>query len=112
MAKRSDNPHFPEVSRLGVMNVPDPMYAVLLEKLEPKEYSHVEYIVSPMKNFVRGTIDHLPNYITQKYPDLEEALTMTKSLLMGNKGYSNDLHSSNIMWRGNVPVITDPILKL
>jgi hypothetical protein len=111
MAKRSDNPHFPVVSRLGVMNVPDPMYAVLLEKLEPKDYSRVDYIVSPMKDFFRGDIDQLPNYISREYPELEKALAMARSLLRGNKGYNDDLHSSNIMWRGNVPVITDPILK-
>lgn len=109
-AKRSDNPHFPVVSRMGVMNIPDPMYAVLIEKLQSYSYVYVARLVDPIMDFMIDDQEYdLPSWIDEKYPQLRSALLEVKAMTGTKARYISDLHNANILWRGDFPVIADPL---
>lgn len=134
LAKRSDNPHFPEVSRLGIMKIPDfrsgtlgrddvrpdiRVIACLVEKLTrvpgymlgksgdiDDEVDHQAKMLS--KQFTDYITDNTPlgERIESTWPELRAALDLVRGL---TKHYLLDLHEYNFMWRYNTPVITDPV---
>lgn len=139
MAKRSDNPHYPEVSRLGVIKFPDTRrrtgwdspnpdittYAVMLEKLNRypsfpnQDNDDVDNFTTSFAEIIRGYARFdkpLPEWIDEKWPLLRPALELIKKYATmmkrgsSHRQYGVDIHSGNIMWRGNFPVITDPLI--
>lgn len=137
LAKRSENPHFPEVSYLRYIDYEDPdndeiyrAYVLMLEKLSPVQTEEQANLAEFLIYLTEGAIDrngditpYGRNYydpariqflgdsygvsIWQIYPQLEEACRLLQGVLK-NKTYNNDLHLGNIMFRGNVPVFSDP----
>jgi len=125
IAKRTENPHFPEVSRLGRLRVGKwNLFAVLVERLKPMPPDGNQDMVSRLRGestaYLRG--DTIPRWISVMYPEWIAALDMIKPALdvkktvryrgrhaFDFKPYRLDLNSGNLMWRGNTPVITDPL---
>ncbi len=119
-AKNTDNPHFPEVSRMGRFAfVQDDQHVsligVLIEKLErvpPGEnYDDLYDLVRDIRFYLSTSTRELPLGITQRYPELQSALDILKKINTGSQGnpkYRLDITGSNILWRGDLPVISDP----
>jgi hypothetical protein len=87
---------------------------VLVEKLEYKDYAMVAGFVDAVMDYILyGEAKPLPGHITDRYPEFKEALWMVLDLVGKPKSkYADDLHNANILWRGNVPVITDPLVVM
>jgi hypothetical protein len=110
--KHQDNPHFPKVIGKPILITHD-YYAVKLEKLEPYEIKRdsVEFI-NNIDNYLhnfssKSRNESFENYL-DAFPKFKEALDLLKThkdeVLFGW-----DIHSGNIMWRGNTIVLTDPL---
>lgn len=122
LAKRSDNPHFPEVGRMGVLKIPlggkiVPVHVVMLEKLNDSPPRGVVDIRSDISLYAESPSRFpLSKSITDRFPELESALNELVGLKSKKVSYSDqpmyriDLHSGNIMYRGNTPVIIDPLV--
>ena len=110
MMKNQNNPHVPKIAGKPFTYLKK-YRVVRMEKLRPydknsesdqKTYSALMSYIS----FTKQKVDYIPSnikWLEKKYPQLDNLI----DLLVEN--YANlDLHSKNIMFRGDVPVITDP----
>lgn len=117
MAKRSDNEHYPEVSRMGILDLDgQPHYAVLMEELIPSHRipgRDSEDLVKGINRYYRnGDADLLNELIEARgWTRLMEVVDAIKSLFQNTRiYYVPDIKTDNIMWRGRIPVFTDPIV--
>ncbi len=134
IAKNSDNPHFPEVSRMGLVNVPIRvqsldeikdisirMFVVLVEQLLPMShfrgddtmYSWAMEIMVQAGNCAEFGNPISPE-VQKVYPHLNDAAMMIRQAKLKNtktlNKYSIDIHDENVMFRDPFfPVITDPM---
>ena len=117
--KHQNNPHFPKVFGKP-MKITSTYYAVKLEKLEPYDKNnnlHKAIELALKLSTYLGPNDspediktHEPEYdkILDSKPKLKEAIFHLAQFK--NKSiYDWDIHSGNVMWRGNDIVLTDPI---
>lgn len=127
LARRTDNVHFPEVSRMGMLNRDGySKYAVLMEKLNrsPLTGNLAKQFYDAVTNYMYNENSYL-DLVTDIWPELPEACEMLKRVFdkeirlrrrgwdpeyAYDKGYAEDLSWSNLMWRGNVGVFTDPMV--
>jgi len=112
--KNQHNPHIPRIKgsyiRLG-----NDAYIVRLEKLQKismDQYEKVEYIIdvfsSMLDNDSSSTeITPMQAQLIDSYHGIYEILVAIK--YMFGESYT-DIHYDNIMMRGNVPVIIDPVV--
>jgi len=117
MAKRSDNEHFPEVSRMGLLDILGvPVYAVQVERLTDADTTSRRHLRRCLQNssgdFFAGADKN--KKLAQRYPEWYPALAMIRPLFGlttrdGQQHYQNDVGGSNIMFRGNIPVLIDPL---
>lgn len=129
LAKRSDNPHFPIVSRLGVLDLlGEPHYCCLMEKLEPAFLNHdseTNDFAWAIKRYMHHRDEYFVDLYEEKYPDLMEALNEIGKLALpwtpgpnsrlrsgDTMKYALDMKPDNIMWRGDIPVFTDPVYAI
>ena len=103
VVKYQKNPHVPKM-RGKVISLGPRFKVVRLEKLEPYDYSNVQQ---------RNDFDAIDEYVygaktNREYlkGELPEILPVLDEI-MSHSGL--DLHSGNLMFRGSVPVITDPL---
>ncbi len=138
MAKNSQNEHFPEVGRMGVLNMnyhgkPFSAYAVMVEKLEKNENANAGIFAYESERYLL-TQQPLSKEYTMRWPKWVSALDEVRELAgmvkipgddwtkgdaipagweMANTKtkfwYGVDLHDQNIMWREGIPVIIDPL---
>jgi hypothetical protein len=117
--KHQNNPNLPK--RLGpIIKIGPDSYAVKLEKLRPispGEWNIVDKILETFQEYFIS-LNYDPDYemtsdvkrMMQQYPGMYE---IANALFYSNVFSSNaypDLHSGNVMMRGNVPVIIDPLV--
>lgn len=103
----------------GLIKINDETFAIRMEKLDKidsKLYNDVDSLLAAFEQYARGvkkgwdaeTMGRLRDdlsYFKEKYPGIYEIMVM-----LYKSGYQLDLHHNNMMQRGNVPVITDPIV--
>jgi len=96
------NPHFPII--YDIIEA-DSWYLVKMEKLEPLPYHKIE-----LSNQIRSLVDDDVNMLTSFSPT-SDLLNITDKIreLADILDVKVDLHQGNIMMRGLVPVITDPL---
>lgn len=107
MSNNQTNPHVPKIKGKPVKFLK--YYKIVrLEKLDAAERGHKD-LIHRIQDYV---LDHNNTasyaylnreWISNNYPQLPEILDS----IVQNK-HMLDLHTGNIMFRGNVPVITDP----
>ena len=107
-AKHQDNPNVPRVKGLPVQIAPD-TYVVRLEKLRSRgAYDHTQ--LADLLNNVE-TIDDISKedlqWIRKEYPGIYDALRVIQR---AGSSFVVDLHSDNIMMRGQTPVLVDPVV--
>ena len=104
--KYKNNPHVPKL-RGKLINVGKNFKVVRLEKLEPfRKTPEQRKIINFIDDYVfKHKIygDAASNYVSFPYPDMIPLLND----ILQHTGI--DLHDGNIMFRGSVPVITDPL---
>lgn len=113
IAKNSNNIHFPEVGKMGVMDIPggQSVYCVMIEKLSPTCYD------KPLQKLLFRNLysRQKDEAVAEQWPTWYDAFLEIYKVLRktnsqdGRYWYQNDLGGQNIMWRGNIPVIIDPI---
>jgi hypothetical protein len=127
--KHKDNPHLPKFVSAQIINLPNDMCAIRMEKLTPinqslhKVVSYSNAIVGDANYEWTGKIDNFDEleygvYQTHEYPGIAqfadqhpkylEALWLVIQLVKAGKGH-DDLTYNNCMMRGNELVITDPL---
>jgi hypothetical protein len=113
-----NNPNVPKIKG-GVIKINDETYAIRMEKLSPIDkdvYNDVDRAVGAFEWYVRGikkgwdeeTMERVRAELEEyreAYPGIYEIMAM-----IFKSGYRLDLHFNNIMQRGDIPVITDPIV--
>jgi hypothetical protein len=91
--------------------------AARMEKLESWRYSDTEndaaidavMLAIELPGACRNIVsDTTLEYVQNKWPQLPAAADALKKAKQSLKNISWDLHSDNVMLRGNVPVFTDP----
>ena len=129
MAVNNPNEHFPTFKGI-LTKVTDEYYAIRMEKLEPLNMgydyansvelsrvltayiynytssSRVRLAPTAEKTKYRETMSRLIDELEEKQPGIKKACELVTSILSGNR---LDLHPGNIMMRGPVVVITDPV---
>jgi hypothetical protein len=113
-AKHQDNPNVPRVKGLPVRIAPD-TYVVRLEKLRglirregnlSKGYDKLAYLVDRIESVDDLSKEDL-QWIRSEYPGVYDILRVIQR---AGSDFVVDLHGDNIMLRGQVPVITDPVV--
>ena len=113
-AKHQDNPNVPRVKGLPVKIAPE-TYVVRLEKLRglvPREgnlskgYDRLAYLVDRIESVDDLSKEDL-QWIRSEYPGVYDILRVIQR---AGSSFVVDLHGDNIMLRGQVPVITDPVV--
>jgi hypothetical protein len=112
--KHQDNPNVPRVKGLPVKIAPN-TYVVRLEKLNnlmlragnlSRDYEKLAYLLSRIE-----TVDDLSKedlqWIRHQYPGIYDILRMIQKI---PSRFALDLHSRNIMMRGETPVLIDPVV--
>lgn len=107
-AKHQDNPNVPRVKGLPVKIAPD-TYVVRLEKLRGRSrYDHKQ--LADMLDGIE-TVDDISKedlqWIRREYPGIYDALRVIQR---AGSDFVVDLHSDNIMMRGQIPVLADPVV--
>lgn len=129
MVVQNPNVHFPKFKG-KLMRITDEYYAIRMEKLQPLNMgydyansvelstvltayiynytssSRVRLAPTAEKTKFRETMNRLIDETEEKQPGIKKACELVASLLSGNR---LDLHPGNIMMRGPVVVITDPV---
>lgn len=121
LCKRSDNPHLLTVTKFGRFAFPlksgkytaDVVMMERLEYLGPgwTEEEFVNFVIHS-ERYLNGRIGKdspVMKEISRKYPEWILALDAIRPL-RSDKIFI-DLHSENVMFRGDVPVITDPLTE-
>ena len=102
-----DNPHVPKIKG-KIIKINRDTYAVRLEKLRPCDME--DEILNELDNIIYRYLKYNKlssddkNWIESNCPKILEIIDA-----MRKSGYQLDLKSDNIMMRGDVPVVTDPI---
>lgn len=119
MAKRSENPHFPEVARLGIMDFNgQSFYVCLIERLtssyevEENPTRFMDAIKSYIGSESYDEYEEDQEWAFTRWPHLRQACDMIKDLLVVKPvpfRYYPDIKLANIMWRGTTPVFSDPV---
>jgi hypothetical protein len=113
-AKHQDNPNVPRVKGLPVKIAKD-TYVVRLEKLRglirregnlSKGYDKLAYLVDRIESVDDLSKEDL-QWIRSEYPGVYDILRVIQR---AGSDFVVDLHGDNIMLRGQVPVITDPVV--
>ena len=113
-AKHQDNPNVPRVKGLPVKIAKD-TYVVRLEKLRglirregnlSKGYDKLAYLVDRIESVDDLSKEDL-QWIRSEYPGVYDILRVIQK---AGSDFVVDLHGDNIMLRGQVPVITDPVV--
>lgn len=101
--KYQDNPHVPKL-RGKVISVGPRFKVVRLEKLQPMDVNNLYHskFDNDLWNYVYGD-QSSKDELTKQFPQIIPLLTD----IMKHKAV--DLHDQNFMFRGSVPVITDPL---
>jgi hypothetical protein len=107
-AQHQDNPNVPRVKGLPVKIAPD-TYVVRLEKLRGRSrYDHKQ--LTDMLDGIE-TVDDISKedlqWIRREYPGIYDALRVIQR---AGSDFVVDLHSDNIMMRGQIPVLADPVV--
>lgn len=97
-----DNPHFPKIYEIMEY---DNWYLVKMERLEPIPY-HKTFLSSEIRSIVKEKTDALVHLAPT--PELQAVAAHIRKL-SDDLDVKIDLHQGNIMMRGLVPVITDPL---
>ena len=119
MTIRHPNVHFPVFKR-KIIPVNDRYYAVRMEYLTPlpKDY---QGMLDVMKRYIGGWRKSDPGsdhrsmaavdmeYVETQQPGITEACDLLADFIKSNH-YALDLHVGNVMMRGNVLVIIDPVV--
>ena len=111
-AKSNPNPHFP-VFKGNIIKVTDSYLAVRTELLQPSSGRNEE--IELIDRYIIGIRDY--GYSNQenldymdKHPDMKVAANIIVNILKRNIGkFMCDIHQPNVMMRGSVMVLTDPI---
>jgi hypothetical protein len=107
-AKHQDNPNVPRVKGLPVQIAPD-TYVVRLEKLRARSsYDHKQLadLLDNVENVDDISKEDL-QWIRGEYPGIYDALRVIQR---AGSSFVVDLHSDNIMMRGQTPVLVDPVV--
>lgn len=103
-----NNPHVPKIKG-KLLKINDDTYAVRIEKLKlfVRKNEKLAQFQQRLDKYIGTrrkltTVDH--NWFEQNFPKMIELIDAMK-----NSGYPFDIHMNNMMMRGNVPVIIDPI---
>ena len=113
-AKHQNNPNVPRVKGLPVRIAPD-TYVVRLEKLRglirrednlSRGYDKLSYLVDRIESVDDLSKEDL-QWIRSEYPGVYDILRVIQR---AGSDFVVDLHGDNIMLRGQVPVITDPVV--
>lgn len=97
-----NNPHFPRVHELKLY---DNWYLAKMERLEPLPF-HKGHLSSEVRSLVNQKEDKLVHLTPT--PELQTVAARIRELADA-LDLKIDLHGGNIMMRGLVPVITDPL---
>jgi len=117
VAKNSENPHLPEVSRYGKTSFTAEDghhvgFYTLVERLKLGGPNENELMMATHNFFQPKTRGFLPEDIERMYPEWREALELIQRANLSPRSqrnkYNIDFHRGNILYRDDVPVITDP----
>ena len=107
MAKYKNNPHVPKI-RGKVLSVGRGFKVVRLERLEPYSYKpEQKSSLEAIDDYVSMNTNQR-NRFKKDFP-YQEMLPVLDDILQHT---GLDMHNGNIMFRGSVPVITDPLSGL
>lgn len=117
MLSHQNNPHVPKTKGKLIKPFKDySLYVVRMEVLIPKSWGDADHeeLVAQIDRAINGEED-AQRALGKKYPHILEIVTGIDKLTAldhpgGNRGFMNDVHEGNIMYRGDgTPVITDPL---
>lgn len=118
MTIQNPNIHFPKFKG-KMMKITDTYYAIRMEKLSPLSVNNLDQsILKLMKEYINHQVDdsfrpfprmETMSRLEKMQPGIIEACDVVAELLKQGGAISLDLHSGNIMKRGNTIVITDPV---
>lgn len=113
----NSNIHFPRFKG-KMMRVTDDYYAIRMELLTPvPDNRETEYVARTLSNYTRMIKGLAPykqteNEVSEAIPEIEEdqpGIIDACSLIAHGTTKVIDIHNENIMMRGDVIVITDPV---
>jgi len=109
VSQNQANPHFPKF-RGQPMRIYDEIYAVRIERLSALPETQWGTMIA---NYIESVIDGYKiedSQIQRQYPKLKAACILVRRLIkvMGGE-CEGDFKAENIMMRGNIPVIIDPV---
>lgn len=115
LARANKNIHFP-VFKGKMIRVTDQYHAIRIERLTPvlsiPEVGNARTVADIMDNYMIAPPDEhreqQMDMIEKSQPGIKAACDLIANKLLPT--YELDLHSFNIMMRGNVLVITDPVM--
>jgi len=127
LSKRTENVHFLNVGRLGMLRIPVPgrpdymVYSAMIERLSSHGPLQQRVIVA-IREYLEDAATKDPQ-IEQKWPDFYPGLDLVRGtlglrpnqLFPGRTGrvssyllqYTLDVKEANVMYRGDIPVFTD-----
>lgn len=101
------NPNVPKI-RGKLIKINDNTFAVRMEKLKPLLGSNYDSkLVSLLDSNPRTWADNQIEYIKDNYPGIIQIVDELKK-----HNWKFDMHHNNIMMRGNIPVIIDPVADM
>lgn len=103
----ANNPYVPKLKG-KIVKLPNHFSLVRIEKLKTIPFEIYQQISFAAEHFHDK---NLTNEINQKYPGLLDFIASLKGIVKDSQGRIHfDLHRSNMMIRGETPVITDPFV--
>ena len=106
---KANNDHFPRFSRRSIPIKHTSYRAVKIELLtEGDDHERRNFV--RMFDVYRLDKEYAEDEWGKEYPSLLEAFGLLCDHFEHNKAITFDLHFKNFMFRGNVPVIIDPII--
>lgn len=108
-----NNPHVPKIKG-GLIKINDKTFVVRMEKLKPFNFMSSNLNLSTLSNILfNNDFNELSSnqkaWIKSRFPQLPEVINAIEKIIASDYGIDVDIHSDNIMLRGDVPVITDPL---
>lgn len=107
-ARNQDNPNLPKVKGLPMRIAPD-TYVVRIEKLSPIDGQHKELASLLYDLGDAEEDDELSSemaWLGKRYPGIRRFISMARKAW---PDLSLDIHHDNIMLRGAIPVLSDPV---
>lgn len=118
MTIQNPNTHFPQFKG-KMMKITDTYYAIRMEKLSPISVNSLDQsILKLMREYINHQVDdsfrpfprmETMSRLEKMQPGITEACDGVAELLKQGGAISLDLHSGNVMKRGNTLVIIDPV---